>query len=415
MTQPPDVLDDVPELKQAVDAVCKAAPSESRRKQIRAHARELVRALRHPAHPLAVGDDLADVFKEASLKAYEDLALEGQLRSRGRARPTAEGTANVRSGVMVLLQLELGLEVVRLSSLRDLRRTTAVVGPNTDHVVRSSPQALAHYIGHKIDRSAARGLLAGGYPRWVRMMALILLVLDTGARVGELCALRLEDLSPALDEVRITRRPQSRRLDISGAVEVYRLRWATREALQRWLLVRRLLLAEHIFATDALWISVQDLGGQFEVDQDGSALKPDTVSRSYTRIAAKINAQRAGGDGWEPLPDRMEQLRRGVAEPVQFMVPQTPDCEQAARLLGRLEAAGQQLAALSGAACLTATDRGAYDEACLVLREAWRIRVQHHAQLAALSKSGLTTLEVPDAGWNPELLRALDRAMHLAA
>ncbi|MFF3879395.1 hypothetical protein [Streptomyces sp. NPDC001978] len=65
MMQRPDVLDDVPELKKAVDAVCETAPSESRRKQIRAHARELVRALRHPAHPLTVADDLADVFNPA--------------------------------------------------------------------------------------------------------------------------------------------------------------------------------------------------------------------------------------------------------------------------------------------------------------------------------------------------------------
>jgi hypothetical protein len=98
VTQHPDVLDDVPKLKQAVDAVCDAAPSESRRKQIRAHARELVRALKHPAHPLNVDADLADVFKEDSLKTYEALALAGQLRSRGRSQPTADGTATVRAG-----------------------------------------------------------------------------------------------------------------------------------------------------------------------------------------------------------------------------------------------------------------------------------------------------------------------------
>ncbi|MFJ9703508.1 site-specific integrase [Streptomyces fradiae] len=49
-------------------------------------------------------------------------------------------------------------------------------------------------------------------------------VLDTGCRVGELCALRLEDLSPAPEEVRITRRPQNRRPDTPVSVEVYPLR-----------------------------------------------------------------------------------------------------------------------------------------------------------------------------------------------
>jgi hypothetical protein len=157
---------------------------------------------------------------------------------------------------MVLLQCELGLEVVRLRLFRDTRRTTTVVEPNKELVVLSSPQTVTHHIGRQIDRTSTGGLLSGNYPRWVRMLALISVVLDTSALVGELCALRLEDLSPALDEVRITRRQHSRRPHTPDVVEVYRLRWATREALQRWLFVRRLLLGEALFATDALWIPV---------------------------------------------------------------------------------------------------------------------------------------------------------------
>ncbi|WP_030338402.1 hypothetical protein [Streptomyces sp. NRRL S-1022] len=54
--------------------------------------------------------------------------------------------------------------------------------------------------------------------------------LDTGSRVGELCA--REDLSPALEEVRIVRRPQNARPDDPVSVGVYPLRRATRAALQ---------------------------------------------------------------------------------------------------------------------------------------------------------------------------------------
>ncbi|MFC6370105.1 hypothetical protein, partial [Nonomuraea thailandensis] len=62
-----DILQELPELQEAVDAVCEQAPSEARRRQIRAHARELVRALKHPEHPLTVADDLADVLARDSL------------------------------------------------------------------------------------------------------------------------------------------------------------------------------------------------------------------------------------------------------------------------------------------------------------------------------------------------------------
>ncbi|MFI8265562.1 hypothetical protein [Streptomyces sp. NPDC085665] len=117
MTKKPDLLDEVPELQEAVNAVCEAASSDARRRQIRSHARELVRALHHPGHPHGVGDDLADVFEAESLRAYERLALDGELRDRGEKRPTSEATAMVRSGVMALLQRELGLEVHYLRQL----------------------------------------------------------------------------------------------------------------------------------------------------------------------------------------------------------------------------------------------------------------------------------------------------------
>ena len=42
---------------------------------------------------------------------------------------------------------------------------------------------------------------------------------------------------------------------------------------------------------------------------------------------------------------------------------------------------------------------------------AWCFRL---SQLVALGSSGLDALDVPRAGWDPELLRALDRRGHLA-
>ncbi|MFF1678389.1 hypothetical protein ACFVYG_20410 [Streptomyces sp. NPDC058256] len=413
MNQRPDVLDDVPELKQAVNAVCAAAPSEARRKQIRAHARELVRALNHPSHPLTIADDLTNVFNQASMEAYERLALAGELRDRGPARPTAKATANVRSGVMALLQRELALEVVHLRSSGEQPRKTPVDFVGRE-VLRNSLRTVAAHVGRQTSWTIAGGLLTRGHPGWVRMLALASVVLDTGARVGELCALRLEDLSPALDEVRITRRPQNRRPQEPDIVEVYQLRPATRAALRRWCLVRRLLLAETTSGTGWLWVSIEEPGGVFGGRHSGTALQPLGVSRNYTRTVTTINAELAGAEGWKHLPVRMEQLRRGVDEPARFIVPHTPDSEHAAQLMERLVAAGRQLAVLSATTSLTTTGREALDEARQVLCEAWRNRIEHRVLLAALCDSGLTDVNVPLAGWEPELLRAL-RGPHKGA
>ncbi|WP_404798756.1 hypothetical protein [Streptomyces pristinaespiralis] len=415
----PDVLEELPQLRDAVDAVCEAAPSEARSRQIRAHARELVRALKHPGHPLTVADDLVDILARDSLTAYEQLALAGELRDRGEKRPTSEATAMVRSGVMVLLQRELRLEVYHLRQIEQLPGKTPVDVARRERL-RDSLQTLSDHIGRRTGWTVEGGLLNRGYPLWVRMLAMSSVVLDTGTRVGELCALRLEDLSPTLEEVRVVRRPQNARPDTPDAVEVYPLCRATRAALQRWLQVRRLLMADVTGGADWLWVSTRGNhggvvaeGAQPVYRPAGTALQPRGVARSYTTTVTKVNIDLAGTEGWEPLPVRMEQLRRGVATPDVILVPPAPDAERAAALMERLESASRELADLPDAKSLATTGRQARDEARHVLREAWHQGIEHRVQLAALGASGLPALDVPRAGWEPELLRAMDRAAHL--
>ncbi|WP_328373515.1 hypothetical protein OG800_50445 (plasmid) [Streptomyces sp. NBC_00445] len=397
--QHPDALDDVPELKKAVDAVCDAAPSEARRKQIRAHARELVRALRHPDHPRTVADDLADVFNRASLQAFERLALAGELRDRGPVRPTSQATANVRSGVMALLQRELGLEIVHLRTQKERPRITPVDVDRHEERLRANLQAVADYTCRQTGGAIPDGLLTRPYPRWARIVALVSVVLDTGARVGELCALRMDDLSPTLREARITRRPQNGMPQDPDVVEIYRLCHATRAALQRWCQVRRQLMTGSTGGEEWLWPSIR---GQ------RAALQPLGASRTYIQTVTEINIKLAGTKGWEPMPVRMEFLRRGVAEPARVIRPQTPDTERAVQLIERVEAAGRQLAALPATASITADGRKAREKARHALREAWRSGIKHRVQLEALGNSALAAPDFPRAGWNPELLRTLD-------
>jgi hypothetical protein len=41
-------------------------------------------------------------------------------------------------------------------------------------------------------------------------------------------------------------------------------------------------------------------------------LMPRGLARAYTRAVVELNVELAGEPGWEPLPTRLEQLRRGV-------------------------------------------------------------------------------------------------------
>lgn len=413
------MLDEVPELQAAVEAVCQEAPSEARRRQIRAHARELVRALQHPSHPLGVGADLKDVFARDSLKQYERLALAGELRALGAARPTSEATANVRSGVLTLLQRQLGLEAVQLRVQEEQIRKPTVDVVRRERM-RDSLQTVADHIGRRTRWSADGGLLTGGFPRWVRMLAMASVTLDTGCRVGELCAIRLDDLSPTLEEIRIVRRPQRARPD-DASVEVYPLRRATQAALRRWFLVRRLLMVDVTGGADSLWVSVRGNHAGL-VDEEagpqtrpaGTPLRPRGAGRAYTAAVARVNTELVGTEGWTPLPERMEQLRRGVVAPEARFAPQRPDAERAVDLMDRLEQAGRRLAALPDARATATTGRAARDQARRALREAWRLGIEHQVQLGVLARSGLLAYDTPRAGWEPELLRALDRAASLS-
>ncbi|MGX1710701.1 hypothetical protein ACWIFI_15395 [Streptomyces albidoflavus] len=415
-----DVLDELPELKGAVEEACREAPSEARARQIRAHARELVRALHHPGHPLTVADPLADILARESLLAYEGLALAGELRDRGPVRPTSLATANVRSGVMVLLQRYLGLEVAPMRHQEEQPRKEPVDVARRERM-RQSLQSVSDHLGRRTGWTVEGGLLTGDHPRWVRMLAMASVTLDTGARVGELCAIRLADLSPALEEVRVVRRPQAARDRRVDVVEVYPLRRATRAALVRWLLVRRLLMSEVTGGAGALWVSTRGNHGGLVAEgvapqyrPAGLPLRPRGAGRAYTAAVTRVNIELAGTEEWQPLPERMEQLRRGVARPEVLLYPPHPDAERAAELMESLSGAGRQLAALPDSASIATTGRAARDEARESLREAWRLGVEHQVQLDVLADAGLLAYDTPRAGWEPELLRALDRAARLA-
>jgi integrase len=191
-----------------------------------------------------------------------------------------------------------------------------------------------------------------------RLLALVSVVLDTGARVGELERMNVDDLAEDLSEVTVTRRPQNPgvgyeevayRLGVSRSsvarvagggtdphvsealrqevlreveairaegprVERYALREGTRVALRRWLAVREDLVAEVEGGRSGLWVTVFPS----KAGPPGVRIRAQGLGQSYARGVTAINFVMAGQPGWEPLPVRMEQLRRSVdVEPLE--------------------------------------------------------------------------------------------------
>ena len=184
-----------------------------------------------------------------------------------------------------------------------------------------------------------------------RLLAMVSVVLDTGARVGELERLNVDDLGPNLDVVRVVRRPQKAgkgyeevayRLGVSlgtvskvmagqdqrasfqlaeeirrevatvqGAgprVERYALSHGSRVALKRWLHVRDGLVTPLEGGKSALWVTVF----ASKAGPPGIRIRAQGLGQSYGRGVHALNFLMAGQPGWEPLPVRMEQLRRAV-------------------------------------------------------------------------------------------------------
>jgi integrase len=136
----------------------------------------------------------------------------------------------------------------------------------------------------------------------LRLLAVIGTVMDTGARVGELCALRIAHLEETDTGLALTvrRRPQAG--TATETVERLVLSAGTAAAVRHWLVARDSIITSLMIGTDALWVR----------RPAGMPLQPRGMQRAYTRAVVDLNAELAGSPGWRPVPFRLEQLRRAV-------------------------------------------------------------------------------------------------------
>lgn len=243
------------------------------------------------------------MFGPAGLEVFWALAVAGELRGRGPGvgpLPVASQRV-VRDCLGILAEAVVPGQVVALPVVSQ-QAPKAVVPPGQLVVLYRRLVAVAG------DGPLARGETALSVEDRTRLLALVSVVLDTGARSGELAQQRIGDLSADMGGLRSVRRPQNG-TRMEPAEKVWALQPGTVVALRRWLAVRERLVADLEGGREALWVSL--VANQWQ-EQPGLPLRPQGIRKAYARGVAALNWVMAGEVGWEPLPGKLERLTRTV-------------------------------------------------------------------------------------------------------
>ncbi|WP_030276894.1 site-specific integrase [Streptomyces sp. NRRL B-24484] len=302
MADVPEAAPSVEALNAVVERACEPPTSTSRAKQLRWIAGELRTALERGEIPSSAAASLAELLAPDTLAAYLGAAERGLLRRKPAARPDQASPASmrVREDCLQILGAGAGIAVAlpprtRQGGLRP--------------VVAARPRSIL--LGH-----LERAVRPGQSEARSRILAIIGTVMDTGCRAGELCHLRVGDVDADGGRIRVTRLPQHRDLAAEPVTETVALSGPTRAALRNWLKARGHLVVRDAAkpadpkneTTDALWVSVSPSGRA----RPGLPLHFRGLARAYVREIRSLNLDMAGEPGWEPMPARMEQLRRAI-------------------------------------------------------------------------------------------------------
>jgi integrase len=316
------------EVTAAAEQLCaREGTSAARARQLRWFVRELRLAAAHPEfRPAGPVEGAADLLRAQAVSSYLELGRRGELRTRASSVPGAlssPASMRVREDCLKLVarELLLPLELGERAPIPEVHETV-------DAPTRSQ---LRTYL---LDRATNPPELAVH----VRLLAIIGTVLDTGARVGELCAMTEQDvdLAARTPTVTVVRMPQARRV-AEPVAERIALSRGTAAALRHWVERRQELIDEYQLGVRALWVSIAGnhaglpaADGHAIRRPPGMPLRPRGLQRAYTRAVVELNAQLAGSPGWHPLPYRLELLRRAVEVPEERLVESIAVIESAA-------------------------------------------------------------------------------------
>ncbi|MEU0857496.1 hypothetical protein ABZ352_18935 [Streptomyces griseofuscus] len=304
-------------LSRAVDELCARPPEEmgaSRKKHLRALQGAFERALNNYGLTPDAYDDLASLLAPDSVDAFLALAIRGLVRGDGKTGP--ESDAQIRARIRAM---EIIAEHTRTPFARPEMPPAPAPAPVVSPVTRAL--LLRHFEG-QIERSISE-------PFRVRFLAMYGVVLDTGSSSGTLAEQHVAHLARDLSTIRI-QRPRQGRMAEPPPVEEWELSPATRDALNAYLPLRDHLTRPLQHPVRHLWVSLEHNTRRFPdgttlQDPPGLPLRRGGVQRVFSRAAEALNeemeklqsernAPQVGGPGaeWEPMPTRLEPIRRAV-------------------------------------------------------------------------------------------------------
>jgi hypothetical protein len=340
---------DAPSVRQLAAVVDEMTPllSEQRLWQLQMVVGMWDRAVRTEGMPADAGKRAANLFTRPVLARFWELAVAGELRQRGEIQPLSPATERiVRDCLAILARRVVPGKRLGLPVLWEVEAKSTV-----------GQRGLAALYRGLVDIAGAGPLDRNGtalsFEDRTRLLAMVAIVLDSGARSGELAALRLPDVAAGEVAVRIRRRqqkaPPNRYEEIAAIAEVhpssvkavvegqlhqrseatrqrvlaavrelealpeaewYELREGTRVVLRRWLEVREGIVDSVPVegGRSALWVTLSPS----KAGPPGVTIRPQGLRQAYARGITALNWVMAGQYGWEPMPTRMEQLRRSV-------------------------------------------------------------------------------------------------------
>jgi hypothetical protein len=294
--------------------------STSRARQLRATVRQLERCLSEDGVLLPPARTyVGELLNARNIDTFLEAAASGRWRDRPAEGELSWSSLATLRDCLKILGEEAGLGELVLPAVYRERLDLSPVVPAAQQLVLYRQLAdMAARAPEDLDaanhRDRVRAMMR------VRLLALVGVVLDTGARSAELRGMRVDrDLGEGLGTVTVRRRPQNA-THLPEVVETYVLREGAQAALRWWLELRNDLMVLVQGGKSALWVAVRAGSGD---PVPGLPLQEWGLERAYAKGVAALNAEMAGRwdaaahGPWMPLPRRMEQLRRGVhAQPI---------------------------------------------------------------------------------------------------
>ncbi|MEU8682963.1 hypothetical protein [Streptomyces sp. NPDC048611] len=288
--------------------------SASRALQLRATVKQLGVAVGHEEMPEGCGRSVQRLLAPEAIDVFLELAAEGAFRDPDKpalaGRPLSWSSLATLRDCLVILGEEVGIVVVVPRIYR--QRLDLAPVPSSVQLDALYERVVAMARSAPVDAVMARALAVTG------------LVLDTRMRSGDVWSRRLEHLS--VDDGgdawvdAVWHAQNAAHLPVRE--ERVPLRPGTAVAVRRWLQFRQVLV-DQLEGSDhgALWVSTRSAqvpvsGGGWVTHLAGMPLSVRWLTTGFVRGMESLNAvlrPRWEGPGeWEPLPTRIEALRRGV-------------------------------------------------------------------------------------------------------